>query len=203
MSISVSGRGEASGVPDLATVSLGVEAVGDTVQAAREDAAAAMNQVIAVLRDQGIEDRDIQTSFFNISPRFDRDGQNITGYQVSNQVTVKIRDLDAVGSIIDEVVAAGGDLTCFQGVSFSIEDPKPLEEQARAAAVADLTDKANQLANLTCIQLGTLVSISESSGFPRSFRSTAIETSIETPIVPGEAEVTVSLEATFAIRAAD
>jgi uncharacterized protein len=206
MGISVSGKGEASGTPDLATVSLGVEAVRDTVQAAGEDAAAAMNQVIAVLRDRGIEDRDIQTSFFNIYPRYDRDGQNITGYQVSNQVTVKIRDLNAVGSIIDEVVAAGGNLTRFQGVSFSIENPKPLEEQARAAAVADLTAKANQLANLTDVQLGRLVSISESGGFPqpvafaeRAFLAQDAGASL-TPIVPGEVDVIITLEATFAIE---
>lgn len=200
--ISVSGQGEASGAPDLATVSLGVEAVRDTVQAAREDAAAAMNQVLAVLRDQGIEERDIQTSFFNIYPRYDRDGQNITGYQVSNQVTVKIRDLNAVGNIIDEVVAAGGNLTRFQGVSFSIENPKPLEEQARAAAVADLTAKANQLASLTGVELGNLVSISESGGFPRpvAFAERAfLAADTATPIVPGEVDVMVTLEATFAI----
>jgi uncharacterized protein YggE len=204
MGISVSGQGEASGAPDLATVSLGVEAFRDTVQAAREDAAAAMSQVIAVLRDRGIEERDIQTSFFNIYPRYDRDGQNITGYQVSNQVTVKIRDLNAVGSIIDEVVAAGGNLTRFQGVSFSIENPKPLEEEARAAAVADLTAKANQLANLTGVQLGSLVSISESGGFPHPMPAAeraffAQDTASLTPIVPGEVDVIITLEATFAI----
>jgi uncharacterized protein YggE len=205
MGISVSGQGEASGAPDLATVSLGVEAVRDTVQAAREDAAAAMNQVIAVLRDRGIEDQDVQTSFFNIYPMYDRDGQNITGFQVSNQVTVKIRDLNAVGSIIDKVVAAGGNLTRFQGVSFSIESPKPLEEQARAAAVADLMAKANQLANLTSIQLGSLVSISESGGVPDAMpvaerAALAQDTASVTPIVPGEVDVRVNLEATFAIE---
>jgi uncharacterized protein YggE len=201
--ISVSGQGKASGVPDLATVTLGVEAVRDTVQAAREDAAAGMNQIIALLRDRGIEERDIQTSSFNIYPRYDRDGQTITGFHVSNQVTVKIRDLNTVGSIIDEVVAAGGNLTRFQGVSFSIEDPKPLEEQARAAAVADLTAKANQLADLTGVELGNLVSISESGGFPqpvaveRAFF--AADMASQTPIVPGEVDVMITLQATFAI----
>ena len=205
MGITVSGQGEATGVPDLATVNLGVEAFRNTVQAAREDAAAAMNQAIAVLRDRGIEERDIQTSSFNIYPRYDQNGQNITGFQVSNQATVKIRDLNALGSIIDEVVAAGGDLTRFQGVSFSIENPKPLEEQARAAAVADLTAKANQLASLTGVQLGRLVSISESGGFPypvpvaeRGFA--AQDAASATNIVPGEVQVMVTLNATFAIQ---
>jgi uncharacterized protein YggE len=205
MGITVRGQGEAAGAPDLATVNLGVEAFRDTVQAAREDAAAAMNQVIAVLRDRGIEERDIQTSSFNIYPRYDQNGQNITGFQVSNQATVKIRDLNALGSIIDEVVAAGGDLTRFQGVSFSIENPKPLEEQARAAAVADLTAKANQLASLTGVQLGRLVSISESGGFPYPVPvaergSAAQDAASATNIVPGEVQVMVTLNATFAIQ---
>jgi len=205
MGITVSGQGEAIGAPDLATVNLGVEAFRDRVQAAREDAAAAMNQVISVLRDRGIEERDIQTSSFNIYPRYDQNGQNITGFQVSNQVTVKIRDLNALGNIIDEVVVAGGDLTRFQGISFSIENPKPVEEQARAAAVADLTAKANQLGSLTGVQLGRLVSISESGGFPypmpiaeRAFA--AQDAASSTNIVPGEVQVMVTLNATFAIQ---
>jgi uncharacterized protein len=205
MGITVSGQGEATGVPDLATVNLGVEASQDTVQAAREDAAAAMNQVIAVLQDRGIEERDIQTSSFNIYPRYDQNGQNITGFQVSNQITVKVRDLNALGSIIDEVVTAGGDLTRFQDVSFSIENPKPLEEQVRAAAVADLTAKANQLANLTGVQLGQLVSISESVSFPYPvpFAEKAFagqDAASATPVVPGEVQVMVTLNATFAIQ---
>jgi uncharacterized protein YggE len=205
MGITVSGQGETTGVPDLATVNLGVEASQDTAQAAREDAAAAMNQVIAVLQDRGIEERDIQTSSFNIYPRYDQNGQNITGFQVSNQITVKVRDLNALGSIIDEVVTAGGDLTRFQDVSFSIENPKPLEEQVRAAAVADLTAKANQLANLTGVQLGQLVSISESVSFPYPvpFAEKAFagqDAASATPVVPGEVQVMVTLNATFAIQ---
>lgn len=205
MSISVSGQGEAIGVPDLATMRLGVEAFETTVQAARAAAAAAMDKMIAVLKGRGVEDRDVQTSSFDISPRFEvvEEQRKLIGYQVSNRITVKIRDLDAVGSIIDEVVAAGGDLTRFQGVSFSIENPKPLEEQARAAAGADLMDKAKQLAKLSGVELGTLVSISEFGGSPRIAEgelTIAAPPEPTTPIVPGEVEVMVTLQATFAIN---
>ena len=207
MSISVSGQGEAIGVPDLATMRLGVEAFETTVQAARAAAAAAMDKMIAVLKGRGVEDRDMQTSSFDISPRFEvvEEQRKLIGYQVSNRITVKIRDLDAVGSIIDEVVAAGGDLTRFQGVSFSIENPKPLEEQARAAAGADLMDKAKQLAKLSGVELGTLVSINESGGSALRFSSLqeftpAPDITPTTPIAPGEVEVMVTLQATFAIN---
>jgi uncharacterized protein YggE len=148
----------------------------------------------------------MQTSSFDISPRFEVVKPNtppkLTGYQVSNRITVKIRDLDAVGGIIDEVVWAGGDLTRFQGVSFSIENPKPLEEQARAAAGADLMDKAKQLAKLSGVELGTLVSISESGGSPRRIGEMEFlpDSTPTTSIGPGEVEVMVTLQATFAIN---
>lgn len=107
--ISVSGQGQARGTPDIATVTLGVEASRDTVQAARDDAASAMANIIDVLQEQGVLERDIQTSFFSINPRYDREGREITGFVVSNQVTARIRNLDRVGAIIDQSTQAGGD----------------------------------------------------------------------------------------------
>jgi uncharacterized protein YggE len=203
--ISVSGQGQASGAPDMATINLGVEASRDTVQAARNDAATSMEQVIAVLREQGIMDRDIQTSFFSIHPRYDREGRNITGYQVSNQVTAKVRELERVGAIIDEVTAAGGEMTRFQGINFSIEDTKPLEEQARAAAAEDMTAKANQLASLIGVELGRPVSIVESGGLqplsiPVAERAFFDQAAAPTPIMTGEVDVTVTVQAVYAIQ---
>lgn len=203
--ISVTGQGQASGAPDLATINLGVEASRDTVQVARNDAAAAMEQVIAVLREQGVEDRDIQTSFFSIHPRYDREGRNITGYQVSNQVTAKIRELERVGAIIDQVTAAGGDLTRFQGINFSIEDTKPLEEQARRAAVEDMRAKANQLASLVGVELGSPVSIVESGGLqplsvPAAERAFFDQAAAPTPIMAGEVDVMVTIQAVYTIQ---
>lgn len=206
--IIVSGQGRATGAPDMATINLGVEATRDTVQAARDDAANAMNQVIDVLQEQGVAERDIQTRFFNINPRFDREGRTITEFQVSNQVTVKVRDLDNVSTIIDEVVAAGGNLTRFQGINFSIENTKPLEREARSAAVDDLRAKAQQLADLSGVQLGDLVSITETGGaMPLDVavaeRAFAESAGAPTPIMAGEMEVTITLQAVYAIGAAE
>lgn len=204
--ISVSGQGQVSGTPDLATVNLGVEASRDTVQAAREDAAIAMEKVIKTLKDQGVAEQDIKTSYFSINPRYDRERQLITEFQVSNQLTVKIRDLDTIGSIIDEVVLAGGDLTRFQGINFSVEDVKPLEAQARAAAVADVVAKAKQLADLSGVELGAPYFISETGGFS-PLRVAYAETAMfdqaggaPTSIQPGQVDVTVSVQAMFAIQ---
>ncbi len=205
--IQVSGMGKVVGVPDMAILTLGVEASRDTVEAARADAAAAMDKMVKVLRDRGVAERDIQTRYFSIYPRYDQQfGRDIIGYTVSNQVTAKIRTLSAVGSIIDETTKAGGNLTRFQGVNFTIENTKPLEERARAAAAADLLAKANQMATLTGVQLGRPTAIIEGSGatpvagprFEKAMAMSAMD--VTTPVLAGEMEVVITLQAVFAIQ---
>ena len=219
--ISVTGRGKATAAPDLATLNLGVESFASTVAAARSEAADAMEQVVQVLRSNGLSDPDIQTRHFNINPRYtshevtrcvDEGGcfkereQVIIGYQVSNQVTVKVRDLDNLGDVIDQVTAAGGNLIKFQGVQFTIENAKTLEETARAAAVADLLAKADQIAELSGVSRGLPVFISEVSGSvpqPLAFANRAMlgaEAASATPILAGELDVVVTLQAVFAIQ---
>ena len=108
-----------------------------------------------------------QTRSFNISPRYEfpevfEEGirtrkQVLIGYSVSNSASVKIRDLDAAGSIIDEVAEAGGDLIRINGISFTVEDPKPFTRDLREAAVKDAIDKASHLASLAGVSLGRLL----------------------------------------------
>ena len=260
----VNGQGEASAKPDLALLSLGVEAFASTVAEARNDGAVAMGQVLDVLANQGVEERDIQTRFFNINARYTsqevtrcaitgatiepdledsqmgtpmpsstesgvltipsvpvmelepvkvgRSQECVTerervllGYEVSNQLSVKIRDIGAIGDVIDAVTDAGGDLIRFQGVSFTIEDDQALKDQARAAAVVDLMDKAEQVAALTGVELGDLVYITESgaSVINQSFRGEGIafaQASAPTSIRAGELQVRVSLQAAFNIN---
>jgi uncharacterized protein YggE len=204
--IQVAGLGRAVGVPDLALLTLGVEASRDTVEAARNDAADAMDKVIAALRSRGVAERDIQTRYFSIYPRYDRDGREITGYQVSNQVTAKVRNLNAVGNIIDDAAKAGGNLARFQSISFTIESTKALEEQARTQAVADMLARAKQLATLTGVELGKPTSIIESSGSPpvvpfvERAMLAAPAADVTTPVLAGEMEVVVTLQGVFAIQ---
>lgn len=220
--ISVTGSGKASAAPDLAVLSLGVEAFAGSVTEARDRAAGAMDQVVKFLLTSGTAEKDIQTRHFNISPRYtsreitrclgpdntdcfkDRE-RVIIGYQVTNQLSVKVRDLDAVGSLIDGVTAAGGDLIRFQGVNFSIEDTQALEVEARAAAVADLMAKANQIADLTGVVLGKPVFITEvGHSAPKTLAMTdraflGMEAAVETPILTGELDVVITLQARYAI----
>ena len=131
----------------------------------------------------------------------------LTGYQVTNQLTVKLRDLEGIGELIDQVTEAGGDLIRFQGISFTIDDTKELENQARAAAIGDLKAKANQVAGLSGVKLGALINITETVGSQRPiFESQARATFAmaasqpATSISTGEIEVVVNMQALFGIE---
>jgi len=207
--ISVSGEGKMMAVPDLATLQIGVESQQDTVEAARDEAAQAMSDVIAALKAQGIADKDIQTQYFNISQvtRWDdyKNEQVVTGYRVTNTVSTKIRDIETVGTVIDAVTGVGGDLTRISGVNFSIEDPSPYVADIREQAIADARGKAEQLAELTGVNLGPPIYISESSNLatPVYTRSDyAMESAamgVPTSISPGELELNLYVQITYAI----
>ena len=264
----VTGRGQASAEPDVATLNLGVESFAGTVAEARDNAASQMGRVIEVLKAKAIADRDIQTRSFNINARYTtrevtrcttsgevegteqelessfevvtvtptpevepaleipsavhiepidieqpRLGQEcllerervIVGYTVTNQLSVQVRDLDSVGGIIDEVTEAGGDLIRFQGISFTIEDTEELQDQARAAAVADLNKKATRIADLAGVELGRLVFITETSSpmvTPQAVAERVVfaASAAPTPILAGELDVVVTVQAVFDIR---
>ena len=215
--IQVNGSGTVAIAPDVALLYLGVEVPADSVAEARGQAATAMNAVMAALRARGIEDRDIQTSLLNISPQYTyqetfregarQDERVLTGYRVNNNVVVTVRDLDAVGEIVDEVAQAGGDATRVENVQFSAEDTSEARRQARERAVMDAIDKADQLATHTGVTRGTLVHVSEnyqSGPVPRnlSFASDAfMMEQATTPVSGGELEITVTVNAVFAIEA--
>ena len=207
----VTGRGEVTTVPDLSILETGVEARAQTVSEANSQAAQAMDRIVQVLKARGIQDTDIQTRFFNISPEYvwndTKRRQELVGYRVSNQATVKIRDVDSVGPIIDEVATTGGDLVRIQGVRFTVENREALETQAREKAVKALIAKAEQFAKLTGVQLGRLGFLSESGGFTprpvtiqRAFAEAAPAAAAVTPISVGELKVVVSLQGVFAIE---
>lgn len=206
----VNGEGRITVTPDIATVSLGVSAQASTVAEAQSQAATAMDRVIAALRDNDVEERDIQTQFFSIQPitRYDKDTQQsvVTGYMVSNIVLAKIRDIDETGAIIDAVAAAGGDNTRVNGVSFSVDNPEQYHSQAREQAVNNARAKAEQLARLAGVNLGRVIYISESAAYtPIPFpvpvlRADAIEAAPTTFISPGETDIILNIQVNYAIQ---
>ena len=244
--ISATGRGSASAPPDLADLSLGVEAFAGSVKDARTAAAEAMTAMLAALQAHGIAEKDLRTDYFDIRPQYtgreitrcpagDTDNaaaaavpggagggpelaagcyqewqQVLTGYLVSNTVNVKVRDLESLSPVIDAATAAGGDLTRFNRLSFALADPAALREQARAAAVADLQDRAGQLAEFGGVALGELIYIAE-TGFAPPARADLSKTALamesadatagrSTPIAAGQLSVEVTVQGTFAIR---
>lgn len=167
-----------------------------------------MNNVMAELQAAGIDEKDIQTTRFNIYPvnKWDRDTEEeiLVGYRVSNMVTIKIRDIESIGDIIDSVTDAGGDLTRIQNISFTVEDPTPYQEEARAKAVAQAKAKAEQLASLSEAELGKTTYITESQSYyyPVPMRAAEYDMvgGVQTPISPGEQEISVNVQIAFKIK---
>ena len=208
--IHVTGAGTASATPDIAILSLGVEGQARTVAEANAIAANAIAAVLAVLRESGVDDVDMKTQHFSIQPQysFNRETgvQSLTGYRVTNSLVVTLRDLDAVGSIIDAAAAAGGDATRINSIGFRVEDGVALEAEARVLALADAVAKADLFAEATGVTRGKLVFITESSfqQFARSESAFALDggfaaSAAPTEILAGEFDVRVSVQAVFAI----
>ncbi|RZN72004.1 MAG: DUF541 domain-containing protein [Candidatus Methanolliviera hydrocarbonicum] len=198
--ISVTGEGEVTVVPDICILSLGIEAQDKEVTKAQAVAAGAMNDVMTTLEEKGILEKDIQTSDYSIDPVWEE--RKIVAYRVKNMVKVKIRDVDKIGEIIDAAAKAGGDLTRIEGIRFSIDDPKPYYEDARRKAVCDAREKAEQLAELNGVKLGEPISVSESGGYVSSSKGyyRTMEVAGAPPISPGEMEIRLTVDITYPIR---
>ena len=203
----VSGTGEVTATPDVAILTLGVQAQETTVKAAQSEAASAMAAVVNALKANGVADKDIQTQWYSISPVTkwdDKTNEQITtGYSVSNMVIVKIRDISKAGTIIDAVTEAGGDLTRINGINFTVDNPTAYYNQAREKAMQDAAAKAQQMASLAGVNLGKAIYISESGGYipgPYPLKDYAAGASASTPISPGELNITISVSVGYSIE---
>ncbi len=205
----VNGEGKVTAVPDVAIISVGIEAQEATVSEANNEAKVAMDDVMNALKDAGVKDEDIQTQYFNINrvTRWDDEKrqEEVIGYRVTNVVTAKIRKVEDAGAVIDAVADAGGDLTRINNISFTVDDPAPYQAEARKLAVADAAAKAKTLAEVANVTLGKATYITESSYTPgpiyRGDMIAAAESApkVETPISPGEIEVTTNVQIAYAI----
>lgn len=159
----VTGEGRAEVTPDMAQMMLGVSDRGDTAAAAMAAIATRMTKVVEALKAQGIEARDIQTSGLTVAPQFNYDQNGappqLMGYAASNMVTVRVRDLAKLGAIMDEVIAAGA--TDFNGLTYGLNDPAPVEDAARRDAVAKARARAELYAGELGMKLGPVRMLSE------------------------------------------
>ena len=206
----VNGEGKVTVTPDLAILSLGIESQEATVVEAQAKASEAMEKVIQALKDQGIEEKDIQTQYFNISQvtNWKMEKEEVTGYRVTNTVTVKVRDLQKVGPVIGAVVEAAGDLTRVSGLNFTVEEPAPYYIEARELAMTHAAAKAGELAEQMGIELGKVTYITENSNnygiYYRNYMmadsAVAVPAATVPPISIGELEITATVQVAYAIK---
>ncbi len=202
----VTGEGEVTVVPDVAILSLGIEAQAATVTEAQQQAAEAMEAIMDVLDNYGIAEEDIKTQYYSIQPvrRWDNGQEILIGYRVTNTVAVKVRNIEDTGGIIDAAVVAGGDYTRVNSISFTVDEPEAYYEQVREEAMADAEAKAEQLANLGGVELGKPTYITEYGGYVstvvyRDLEAAEGASETTTAISPGETEIQLTVQVVYGI----
>ena len=211
--ITVVGEGSSAVEPDIAVANIGVQVANADVRAASDEAEEIMNAVIAAIQEQGVAEEDIQTSGFSIFAEFSpapavSEQPQTPLYRVSNNVNVTIRQLDQVATILDAAIGAGAN-NIF-GVTVSVDDPSTAAAAARAEAIDNAAQKAQDLAQLTGLQLGNVVSVSEIIGSRGGFyASTGLAAASQAglgggggPIAPGQLNINVQLEVVYGVTAA-
>ncbi|MFN7055927.1 SIMPL domain-containing protein [Hyphomonas sp.] len=209
--IQLSAESRVNRAPDIAFITAGVTQERATAGEAMAAQSAAMNGVFEALRASGVADRDMQTSGLSLSPRYDyietpgRDGrirgeQRLAGYVASNQVTVRVRDLANLGETLDRMVASGGNT--ISGISFAIDDDKPLRNEARANAMKEAIAKAELYASAAGLRVGRIVTIREGyeaspQPMPMARMAMAEAMDMSTPVAGGEVGITANVSVLF------
>ena len=184
--VTVTGEATVAVAPDTAMIRLGVSTQEKTAREASEANARQMTAVLAAIKDTGVADRDIQTSRLSLQPQYDPNKSGtarLTGFQASNQVTVRIRDIDKLPTVLDRAITAGANE--MSGIEFVVSEQSKLLDQARDDAIADARRKAELYAKAAGAKLGRVVSITEEGSAPpprpiQALRAGAV------PIAPGE-----------------
>lgn len=214
--ISVTGTGSSRTAPDAAHFTIGVQLIRPNVGDATARASALASAVIEALDNHGVAAADIRTTDYHLHPEYDHRRQQPTGhpgppplvgYRVSNNLQVTVRDLDTLSAVIDAATVAAGDGASVHGLSFGVADGAAAEAEARAVAWEDARSRAQHLADLAQVTLGTVVSVTEhtpGTGPPRPvmMRSMAADAGGAPPMEAGSSTIAVSLSVAFAIGSA-
>src|SRR5690606_27430342 len=200
--LSVTARAEASRTPDIASLSAGVVTQAADANAALKANSAQMSKVVATIRAAGVPERDVQTSGISIQPQY-RYAENqppvITGYQASNTVTIKVRDIGRLGEVLDALVASGANQV--NGPNFEIGEPEAVYDEARQAALELAQARAAMYAQSLGLRVRRIVSISEGGGFQPPMpmmKAMAMDARMESaPVAPGETTLAASLDVVF------
>jgi len=228
--IYVNGEGKALVKPDIATINFGVTAEAPKSQDAVNQSNEKMSAVLKAVKDSGVEDKDIKTTYYNLSPIYGQDrsilpmgsgvssdssalyypypsSTKITGYRLEQQVEVKIRNLDKVNEVIDKVTTAGANNV--SGPQFTVDDMEKVREEAREMAIINAKEKAKTLAKQAGLKLDKLMNVSEGYyGYPMAYGlggANVSEKDMASPAIapqiePGQTEVTINVTLTYRIK---
>jgi uncharacterized protein len=198
--VTVVGEGIVETAPDQAIISLGVTTTADTAVAALAANSDAMDSMMNQLRTAGVAPADLQTANLSLNPNSSgyssSSSETISGYTASNMLNVRVRDLDALGALLDAAVSDGANT--MNGITFGLAEPNPVMHEARTRAVADATSRATVLAMAAGVTLGPIVSITEGGTYPGPAPMFRVE-STGVPIAQGELAMTASVTVTFEI----
>jgi uncharacterized protein YggE len=206
--ITVTGSGTVAVVPDTATLSVGVQANASTATEALETMSTQSQALMTALEGEGIAEDDIQTSGLSLWPTYGNDGERITGYQASTNVTATIEEIGdgaAVGDVVDALKSLVGEQLTLQGVSFSYADPEAVLQAARADAIANAKVRADQYAAAAGVEVGEVVRIVEGTvDAPVAFREMAAGApaadAASVAVAPGSQELSATVNVVYAMR---
>jgi uncharacterized protein YggE len=201
--ITVSGTGKITATPTIAITTVGVVTEKNDVASAQAENTTRMNALIAAVDALGIPKADVQTSQYQLYPKYSYDqknGSQITGYSVSQSVTIKIRDLAKISAVLAKVGEVG--VNQVSGIQFTFDDPKILQEQVREKAVADAKEKATKLAVQLGVTLGRVIGFSENgNNAPMPLFAYAKESAAPAPdIQPGALDIASNIDITFELQ---
>jgi len=206
--ISVMGVGQVYVTPDIAYINVGVRSTADTVAEALEQNNAQAQIIKDTLMEQGVEEKDIQTSSFNVYPQSDYDFQGTitrTYFAVENNVYVTVRELKNLGITLDAVARSGANN--IYGITFDVQDKSEAQSTTRELAVASARQQAEELAQAAGVQLGEIISISTTTSYPAPYYDYrggmgggGAEYAQAVPIASGQMQITSEVNVTFAIE---
>lgn len=201
--VAVAGHGSVEATPDSAEITTGVVTDGQTAREALTANNAAMRKVVDGLKAAGIDAKDIQTQQFQIHPRYRtvKDRQQVEGYTVRNQVTVKVREIARLGEILDQVVTLGANQA--SGINFIVSDAEKRKDEARKKAMENAKQRARVLAEAAGARLGPVMSITEEVQGPRPPRPMVARSSSYAESVPvelGTETLTVRVEVSYVLE---
>jgi hypothetical protein len=206
--ITVTGEGKVYVKPDIALVSLGVTTTGSTTADVMERNTQKMNAVVQAVKDSGVEEKDIQTTNYSLSPLYnytEAAGRVFQGYTLEQNLQVKIRDFEKVGDILQQAVSKGANLT--SNLQFTIENPEEFRQEARTKAIEQAKANAQNLVKDSGITLGKLVNVYENYAYPMYNSTKAIgmggatmDSAPVPTIQPGQTEIDVTINLTYRVK---